>query len=253
VVAELQSDWRGVTVNVSSSGAAALFALERSATLLPEGLERLLRQNAFTAEELRVLAGFDRLRPTLVKEALQKRNLALLRALTPLTRQEVGLEPLQAFEDSAWVTALGEAQPDWSCCRISEWAWRALRWSDVVVAAGRGCQIDVQRVREFGRRVRIRPEDAVELARIDRRLGITCVLMSGDGEVLKEVREAGFVPPAEELGAIDWFSVWRGRGLPAITAWQPDWSLSFQAAKSIKRDGDRTAWELAQQQRAPGF
>jgi hypothetical protein len=253
VVAELQSDWRGVTVNVSSSGAAALFALERSATLNSEGVERLLKQDAFTAEALRVLARFDRLRPTLVREALQVRNLALLRALTPLTRQEVGLEPLGAFEDSAWVTALGEAQPDWSCCRISESAWRTVRWSDVIVVARRGCQVDVRRVQEFGRRSRIGREDAVELARIDRRLGFAAALLSVDRGVLEALGEAGLVPTAEELGAIDWFQVWRRPGLDAIAAWQPDWSRSLQAAEFIKREGDDRARDLARLHRAPGF
>jgi hypothetical protein len=215
VVAELQPDWRGVTIDISSS-AAALFALERGADLKTEGLERLLRQGAFTAEELRVLARFDRLRGTLVRGALQMHTLDLLRALTPLTRQEVGTEPLQAFEDSAWVTALGEAQPDWSCCRIPEWAWRTLRWSDVMVAAGRGCPIDVQRVQELGRRWRIEPEEAVELAGIDRRLGITCALMSGERAVVEALRGAGLVPTAEELGAVDCYPVLRRKDQDAI-------------------------------------
>jgi hypothetical protein len=253
VVAELQPNWRGVTVKISSSGTAALFALERGALLKSGRLEKLLKQDAFTAEELRVLARFGELRGTLVREALQKRNLDLLRALAPLTCQEVGTEPLQAFEDSAWVTALGEAQPDWSCCAISESAWRTLRWSDVTVAARRGCQIDVQRVGDFGRRVRIGPEEAVELARIDRRLGFTAALLSGDREVLEALREAGFVPTAEELGVLDWFPVWRRPGLDAIAALQPDWSRSLRAAESITRHGDARAWDLARLHRAPGF
>jgi hypothetical protein len=181
------------------------------------------------------------------------RNLDLLRALTPLTCEEVGTRPLQALEDSAWVTALGEAQPDWSCCAIAESAWRTLRWSDVIVAAKRGCQIDVQDVWDFGRRSRIGREDAVELAGIDRRLGFTAALRSEDRRVLEALRGAGLVPTAEELGMINWFPVWRRPGLDAIAALQPDWSRSFQAAKSIKTDGDARARGLARLHRAPGF
>jgi hypothetical protein len=200
VVAKLQPDWRGLTANISSSGADAWFALERGATLGEYGLEGLLRHDAFTAEELRVLPRFDWTRPTLVRAALRAGNIQLLRALAPVTREELELGPSMKY---------------WRC--------------------------------SFG------PRKIVKLAQIDRRLGITCALKSGDRAVLEAIRRAGFVPTAGELGAVDWFPMWRWVGLDAIAEWQPDWSESSSAAASIKLSDSLPAMDLARQHHAPGF
>jgi hypothetical protein len=103
----------------------------------------------------------------------------------------------------------------------------------------------------------LRPDEAVELARIDRRIGFTCALKSGDRAVVEAVRRAGFVPTAEELGAVDWCSGWgwvnREGYLESIAELQPDWSLSSSAAAAIEQSGLPRARDLARQHHAPGF
>ena len=78
------------------------------------------------------------------------------------------------------------------------------------------------------------------------------------------LNEAGIVPTAAELGAVDWFGhrwPWfryeldgdTREWLDAVAPFQPDWSESIAAAKQIATHGSEMAVRFAREHRAPGF
>ena len=124
---------------------------------------------------------------------------------------------------------------------------------NVLFAVLRGCVLRDSDFEQLQATAPLTASEALEIAAVDRGQGFMCVLHSRNPALLTALSESGFVPDADELGAVDWFGYRRNERewLNAVAEFQPDWSRSFAAARRIARYGSADAVRFAREHHAP--